>query len=185
MKKRAFIIHGFEGSPDESWFGWLKRKLEENRFTVEVPAMPRPRKPNVYEWVSRIRKVVDVPDKQCYFIGHSLGCITILRYLESLEKTERVGGAVFVAGFAENIGLKDIRGFFQKDIEWSEIRKHCKKFVAINSNNDEYVAEDSGKIFGEKLGAEVVVINNMGHFTIEDGITSLHPVLDAVLRISD
>ena len=54
-------------------------------------------------WVAEITKIVEAPDKDTYFIGHSIGCQAILRYLEKINSP--VGGALFVAGwfFLENI----------------------------------------------------------------------------------
>ncbi len=38
--KRVFIVHGWDGHPDEQWFPWLKQSLEEKGYCVEVPQMP-------------------------------------------------------------------------------------------------------------------------------------------------
>ncbi len=40
MAKRAFIIHGWGGKPDEHWLPWLAGELEKNGFDVIVPAIP-------------------------------------------------------------------------------------------------------------------------------------------------
>lgn len=52
MTKRAFIIHGWDGYPDEGWFPWLKTELEKNGFQVHVPAMPKSAEPKIEAWVS-------------------------------------------------------------------------------------------------------------------------------------
>jgi len=36
----AFIIHGTGGYPEENWFPWLKKKLEEFNYKVFVPQFP-------------------------------------------------------------------------------------------------------------------------------------------------
>lgn len=30
--KRVFIVHGWGGRPDESWFPWIQRELESKGF---------------------------------------------------------------------------------------------------------------------------------------------------------
>lgn len=72
MKKRLFIIHGWEGYPEEGWFPWLKQELEKEGFSVTVPAMPNPKKPNIESWISHLIKVVSKPDENTYFVGHSI-----------------------------------------------------------------------------------------------------------------
>jgi len=37
--KKAVLIHGWEGYPEEGWRPWLKEKLEANGFQVFVPAL--------------------------------------------------------------------------------------------------------------------------------------------------
>ena len=34
--KRVFIIHGWEGHPENAWFPWLKKELEQKRVSQEV-----------------------------------------------------------------------------------------------------------------------------------------------------
>jgi predicted alpha/beta hydrolase family esterase len=186
MAKRAFIIHGWEQSPDHGWIPWLKKELEGKGFEVFAPAMPDTNFPKMSEWVGHLAKIVRDPDKDCYFVGHSLGCITILRYLESLGETQKVGGAVLVAGFTSHLGFEELANFFPNMVDFEKIKPHCERFVAIHSDNDPWVSVHYGKeLFKEKLGAEVIVRHNMGHFSGSDGITELPDVLESVLKVSE
>lgn len=90
--KRVFVVHGWSGYPEEGWRTWLKSELEKEDFRVFVPTMPNTDNPKLNSWLKRLIKTVGTPDKNCYFVGHSLGCITILRYLETLKKNQEVGG---------------------------------------------------------------------------------------------
>lgn len=184
MEKRIFIIHGWEGYPEEGWRPWLKNKLEKREFDVYVPAMPNTKHPKLSFWLRHLKKIVGTPDKNCYFIGHSLGCVTILRYLEDLEKNQEVGGVILVAGFTSNLGYKELESFFKKPINWERIRSHCKKFVAIHSDNDPYVSLHYSKFFEEKLGAKIIIEHNIKHFSGDDGITKLPVVLNSLLEMS-
>lgn len=187
-KKRAFLIHGWEGYPEEGWRPWLKKNLEERGFEVVVPAMPDTATPTMSKWVTYLTQVVGSPDDNCYFVGHSLGCITILRYLETLKENEKVGGVVLVAGFGQDLEYEGYKGelssFFKTTVGWDEIKKHCRKFIAIHSDNDPYVPLEHADIFKKKLSAEVIIMQNMKHFSGDDGITELPIVLDSVLKLS-
>ncbi|MFH0949150.1 MAG: alpha/beta hydrolase [Candidatus Aenigmatarchaeota archaeon] len=185
MKKKAFLIHGWEGHPEHGWWPWLKNKLEKEGFSVFVPAMPDTNHPKMDAWVNHLTKIVETPNKDCYFVGHSLGCITILRYLETLKLNENIGGAVLVAGFSDDLEFKELDSFFTKSIDWKKIKAHCKKIVAIHSDNDPYVPLKHGDIFKEKLGVELIVQHNMKHFSGDDGIIELPVALESVLKISE
>jgi hypothetical protein len=49
--KRVILIHGWDGFPNNCWFPWLKKELEDKDFEVIVPAMPNPEHPKVKPWV--------------------------------------------------------------------------------------------------------------------------------------
>ncbi len=181
MQKRAFIIHGWNGRPNEAWKGWLKRELEKKGFEVFAPAMPNPANPKMREWVAHIAKIAGTVDENCFFIGHSLGCVAILRYIESLKGKQKAGCAVLVAGFSDDLGIKELHDFFTKPIDWRKIKSNCKKFVAIHSDNDPYVALKYGNIFREKLGAELIVEHNAQHFTES---AKLDSALESILGTS-
>lgn len=184
MSKRAIILHGWKGVPEGAWRPWLKKELEERWFEVTVPQMPNADNPRVDEWARHISDIVGTPNKDTYLVGHSLGCIASLRYIESLEAGQKVGGAVLVAGFSDNLGYKELDSFFKKPIEWENIKQNCKKFIAINSNNDYYVPLMHADVFKNMLGAEVIIKHDMKHFCGEDGITELPIALESVLKIS-
>lgn len=187
MKKRAFLIHGWEGYPQEGWRPWLADELLKENFQVIVPAMPNPDQPTMNVWVPHLAKTVGQPQENDYFVGHSLGCITTLRYLETLSADQKVGGAVLVAGFGHDLAYPDYKGelssFSQTPVNWQSIKKHCPKFVAIMSDDDPYVPLEHGDIFKEKLGAKVIVEHNKKHFSGDDGINILPSAKEAVLSL--
>lgn len=183
--KRAVIIHGWEGCPEEGWFPWLKKELEAKGFEVAVPAMPNPEEPTIEDWVMKLKEIVGQPDRETYLIGHSIGCQTVLRYLERLGGEVKVGGVVLVAGwvhlkpvvFTEE-GAEDIaRSWIDTPIDWEKIRLHCDRFLAVFSDDDPFVPLDDSKIFEEKLGAKIVIEKNLQHINGEAGVTELPSIL--------
>ena len=95
--KVAYIIHGWGGSSEEEIHKWLKRELQRRSFKVIAPEMPHANTPKIEEWVSHLQKIAPNPDEQTYFIGHSIGCQAILRYLEKFSDKNKIGGAVLIA----------------------------------------------------------------------------------------
>jgi predicted alpha/beta hydrolase family esterase len=165
--KKVIIIHYYEGYPNYCWYPDTKKELEDKGYEVIVPEMPETNSPKFNAWLSELQRVASEPNENLYLIGHSLGCITILRYLEGLKEDEKIGGAILVAGFTDDLGFKEIKGFFETPIDFEKIKSHCSKFIAIHSDNDQYVPLKHGDIFKEKLGAKLIVKHNMGHFSGE------------------
>ena len=182
--KRVFLIHGWEGNPEKDWFVWMKNELEQRGFNVGAPAMPDSMDPKMDAWVSHLANTVGNPNEETYFIGHSLGCITILRYLETLQENQKIGGAVLVAGFGHNLEYEgyenELLSFFQTPVDWEDMKKHCAKFVAIHSEDDPFVPIKHNNLFQEKLGARSIVEQGRGHYNDKE-----YPViLSAFLNIA-
>jgi len=192
MTKRVFIIHGWGGSPDGGWMPWLKEELEKKGFEVIAPQMPNTDYPKIDEWVGFLIKKVNEPDENTYFIGYSIGCQTILRYLEKLPKDKKISGALFVAGWfnlkpAAMEDKEDVeisKPWIETPIDYSKILEHTKNFTAIFSDNDPDVPIEDAELFKEKLGAKIIIQHNKGHFRGEDGIIELPVILEQLLKIT-
>lgn len=182
--KKVIMVHGWEGGPSHDWFPDTKKELKTRGYEVVVPEMPETNLPKLNKWLPKLRETIGKPSKNLYLIGHSAGCVTILRYLESLEGNKKIGGAVFVAGFTDDLGYKELKNFFETPIDFEKIKTHCPKFIAIHSDNDPDVSLKHGDIFKEKLNAKLIVKHNMGHFSQDDGCTRLPDVSESLLEIS-
>jgi len=179
---KIVIVHGYQGTAMGGWRPWLKAELEARGWNVSVPEMPMPDAPRVEEWVATIGKEVGDEGKDCILVGHSLGCIAILRYLEK----EKAAGAVLVAGFAEKLGedFKATNNFVEKPLDYAKVKKNCGKMAAIFSDNDPYVPVSQEKLFKERLGAATLVLHARGHFSSSEGTTKLPEALALILEIA-
>jgi hypothetical protein len=167
--KKVFIIHGYGGYPNKNWFPWLKSELEKSNISVTVLAMPNTESPQLSEWLSYLQLQVANPNENIYFVGHSLGCITILKYLESLPKNIKVGGAVLVAGFIRPIHFHELDNFFQTLLNVKKINMSVKKIIAINSDNDPHVPYQQAEEIEYRFGAELIKIHNGDHLNEKAG----------------
>jgi len=181
--KRVFIIHGWEADPDSNWFPWLKNELEKKGFAAIVPAMPNSAHPDCQEWVDHLKKIVEQVDEDTFFVGHSLGPIAILRFLETLPAGQKASEVIMVAGFSESLGIPETENFFLKSLDYEKIKKTVKKFIAINSDDDPYVPMSQGKILEKELGAELIVMHNCGHLNAGTGFFELPIVLEKILNL--
>lgn len=189
--KRVSIIHGWDGYPEEGWFPWLKVELEARGFEVHVPQLPDAGSPRIKNWVPALAKAVGTPDDQTFFVGHSMGCQTIARYLETLSGDVKVGGAVFVAGFfkrltnMEDDEVREIANEWLKTpLDFGNVFSHVRKSVAIFSNDDPYVPIENQDDFRDKLHSRIIVEQGMGHFSGSTGTVELPVALEAVLEIA-
>ena len=188
MNKRVFIVHGWDGYPEEGWFPWLKKKIAASNIEVHVPSMPDTEHPAIDVWVPFLKHLVGKPDEQTYFVGHSIGGQSILRYLETLPAGTTVGGVVMVAGWVnlKPAALEDEESlavatpWLQRPLNWAKIRQRAKQFTAIMSDDDPYVSVEDGKLFVRELGAKLVIEHQKRHLGGEDGVMVLASVAKAL-----
>lgn len=203
MKKRVFIIHGYGAKPSDNWFPWLKEKLEKKGFEVFVPQMPDTDEPTIQKWLPHFQKIVGECDENTYFVGHSLGTITILKYLESLPANQKAGGVVLVGGFSEAIGFEKLSSFTKKPLDYEKVKSSLnlrtrarginssgdgkllkKRIVAIHSTDDKTVSYKFSEIIRDKLGAKLITLRGAGHINAKSGYFKLPEALESILKIS-
>lgn len=169
--KKVFLVHGWGGSSNGDWFPWMKEELEKKNIKIKAFDMPNTEHPKIEEWVKHLQENInsDEIDEDTYFIGHSIGCQTIMRYLEKLHKHKKVGGCIFVAGFFELLGLNSkelsiAHPWMTQQIHYDRILDHCTNFLCIFSDDDPYVHLEEAEKFKERLGAKILIAKKRGHF---------------------
>lgn len=191
--KKVFIVHGWDGYPEEGWFPWLKKELETKGFEVRVPQMPDAANPRIEKWVPALAAAVGVTDEETYFVGHSMGVQTIARYLERLPENTKTGGAVFVGGYFKRLTSIEEEGeevvamahhWLDLPPDLQKVKSRLPASVAIFSDDDPYVPLDNQDDFRDKLGSKIIVLSGRGHFSGSTGTTELPEARDALLEIA-
>lgn len=168
--KRVIIVHGWGGSPESDFLSWAKEELEKKDYEVITPAMPDPNYPKIETWIPYLAEAVGIPRETDILVGHSMGCQTIMRYLETLSNDQKVDRVILVAGFVELMGLESdelaIRdAWLNTPLNLNKVKTKANTFIVILSDDDPLVPLDiNKKVFEEKLGAEIIVEHNKGHF---------------------
>lgn len=186
--KKAYIVHGWEEGPDEPMHVWIKEKFEKRGYDVSVLEMPNPSEPTIGEWVEKLREEVNNPDEETIFIGHSIGCQTILRYLETLDS--KVGRVFLIApwthvieGVLEEEGEEVVefaRPWIETPIDWGKVKSIAKDFVCFFSDDDFYVPLSEVEVFENNLDAKILILENRKHFDRRSGINDLPEILDFI-----
>ena len=162
MKKRVLIIHGWESNSSEHWFLEEKERLEKLDYEVVVPDMPNTLHPKKEEWVQVIKDFN--PNDNSILIGHSLGGVAILRYLE--ETNNKVGKCIFITTPINKLGsgYEGIENFLETDFNWEKIKQSSEKTAVFNQTEDPAVPLQHGKDLAGYINAELVVVKGNDHF---------------------
>ncbi len=169
--KRVILVHRWSGSSSDDWRPWLKKELEKRDYKVLVPEMPDTDVPVIEKWVRHLSEVVGTPDSDTYFIGHSIGCQTILRYLETIDTP--IGGAIFVAGWFNLENLEDAetkviaKPWIETPMDIEKIKRVLPKSVLIISEDDPYGAFEENKQKFSEIMTQGIVLPHAGHIYVE------------------
>ncbi|HGV3500687.1 TPA: RBBP9/YdeN family alpha/beta hydrolase [Providencia stuartii] len=179
INQKFVIIHGYTASPEKNWFPWLKSQLEALGAQVDVPDMPDSLSPDPVKWQQRLQQLPFDIDKESVLIGHSLGCVTALRFLQN--KNQAVKGYVLVSGFdEEQRTLPELRSHTLSPLGYATLTDLADKRISIISTNDEIVSPSSSKVLAEALKTQVILEENAGHFLDREGYTTFPTLLEAI-----
>lgn len=188
--KKVFIIHGFEGTPNGGWKSWLMRELDRLDVYACALPMPTPKEPKCDEWVEEISRNIPEVNKDIFLIGHSLGCVAILNYLETLNTDKKLGGIFLVAGPSEKLEIENpnsvirkIDNFFNQPFLFEKIKNTAEHFVIIHGDNDENVPLWHAEKIAKKLDGELVVVKNGGHLSGWNGFNELPELLESFKKM--
>jgi predicted alpha/beta hydrolase family esterase len=185
--KRVFIVHGWGDRPSDHWIPWLKQQLERKGISVVAPAMPNTDAPVIGLWVSHLNGEVGEVDPDTYYVGHSIGCQTILRHLEQLPAGGVVRGAAFVAPWfhlanqnADEAAIA--RSWIDTPIDFDRVAQHLPELTAFFSTDDIWVPPDNQALFEQRLAARTHLLEGRKHFGVESGMTTFPELLAATLE---
>lgn len=181
--KKVYLVHCWSGSIQDGWYPWIKKHLENNNIEVVMENMPNTDEPSINEWVSKLENLVPKLDEETFFIGHSIGCQAIMRYIETKNVT-KIGGILFVAPWLDLLPLALEDGADEVADEWihtpidfEKISKFTNNITAIFSTDDYFVSIVQEKEFKNKLNAKTILVQEKGHISGEDGIKELPEAL--------
>lgn len=184
--KRAFLIHGWNGNPSHGFFPWLKAELETRGYAVEAPLMPNPSAPAFEAWVPFLESLVGTPDAETIVVGHSMGGLAALRFLERLPEGSTIGKVILVAPVVNEIENMDLteelvaRPWLDRPFNDARLRRFGDKIVGIFSDDDPYILLTGEEIVRNRFGAKTIVEHAKGHFSGDDGTADVPTILEFI-----
>ncbi len=187
--RRIIIVHRWDGNAESDWYPWLRLELEKLGFEVIIPTMPDTSVPVIENWVHALAEAVGTSHEKTYLIGHSIGCQTILRFLDRFELRGNIGGAIFVAGWfgLDNLESPEVatiaEPWLKTPIDLAKVRDALTRSSLLISDNDPYGCFELNKQKFAALNSEIITLPGAGHFTKDEGYTKCQPILDELIKI--
>jgi predicted alpha/beta hydrolase family esterase len=176
--KNYFIVHGTYGNSSENWFPWLEKELRKANFDVYNLDYPTPENQNYSSWKNILDKIKNKINKESIFIGHSLGCIFIARYI--IENQINIDKCIFVSGFNNYFKIEafdklNISFFIERA---NQLKNYTNERITIYSKDDPYISFTESKRFSKEISAtKQIAFTNAGHFNEKAGYTKFEEIL--------
>ena len=186
----ALIVHGWGVATARlapEWMHWLRRELENRGMRVILPSMPNAFVPDLAEWLGTIReslsKLAVVPNENFHIVGHSMGGVTAMKYVENLPGGSKIGSLTVVASPIDNkIWKPTFDSFYVTPLHLNAISAKGGKITLIYSKEDDKAPIDDGRRLANQLrGSTLIEESGKRHFGIADWVLENRHALDAVL----
>ncbi|KXV62641.1 hypothetical protein AD949_10865 [Acetobacter orleanensis] len=182
--RQYVIVHGYRATPEAHWFPWLKAQLEQTGAKVHVPALPSSQAPDPQIWAETLNTVLPHLTPQTVLIGHSLGCITLLRHLLSRPVGETLGGYVLISGFDQPLeALPHLNGFTDCPLDYDALRRLSAFRASVFSDNDLVVAPQCSRSLAASLQTTTLEVPGGGHFLGREGFEQFPALLDLLQQV--
>ena len=174
-KRKALIIHGFEGSAKWNRLPRLTKKLEEQNIEVINETLPNPAHPDFEESMKFLKPHFDKLDESSLLIGHSLWGKFALKLLEQSKK--QVGTTILVAPTTnmekdwealkkdterEWSDIDSLKAMYEIPLDLKKINTNCTNKILLLSKDDPYISIDTWKSLDNKRTE--IILENKGHF---------------------
>lgn len=183
MKKiNIYIIHGYLASSESNWFPYLKNKLENDVVKVTVFNMPNSKNPKLLEWVNHIKNNITNFDENSILIGHSLGCVAILNYLNN-SKPAKFKGLYLIAGFVEKTPIPELLEFVEPLLNYNKIIELTNNRMVIAAKDDDIIHYKYSQFLAEKIDANFTLLNEGKHFIERDNFTKFPLLVKEIKKL--
>ncbi|AUA16999.1 hypothetical protein GTZ89_10710 [Streptomyces sp. SID8382] len=164
------VSHAYNSNEHSVWYPYLRNQLQPLGHAVDIPNLPDAHAPELEQWQTAFaERALAAPAEETVLVGHSIGAVNVLRFLEKYD-ADRGGafaGVVLVAAPAHEVGYEVLAEFFGKPFNWDAIRRSAQRFHVLAAADDPVLIPDP---FGHvaslvtNLGATATITPAGGHF---------------------
>jgi len=172
-RMRVILIHGFRASPQMNFHPWLAGELRKKGYEVVTPVLPLA-EGDAFDLgviMEKMKEQVGYLKSDDILLGHSLGALIALRYLESIEMTQ-TPRAMILVGAPWKVSRPELRQLFMADLDADVLMWKAREFVVIHSKDDTLVPFEHGARLAEALKARLRETTGDDHYIGEQ-----YPVL--------
>jgi len=162
---RVILVHGFNSSPDQNFHPWLAQQLRDRGFQVVVPTLSlrSDAEFKLSDVIEEMKKQIGAVKSDDIYLGHSLGALVMLNFLEAVEMTETPRAAILV-GAPWKVAKPELRQLFLADLDADVVIWKTREFFVVHSKDDKLVPFEHGQKLSAYLKAKLIETETDGHY---------------------
>nr|WP_165874451.1 alpha/beta hydrolase [Pectinatus cerevisiiphilus] len=136
------------------------------------------------EWIGKLSESIDKLGQNIFFIAHSLGCIALLGYLETLKELPKIGGIILVSGFNKKLeNIPELNNFIHTGINYKKIISAVSLRAVVTAIDDKIVPTEFSKELADNLEAKFFQLSTGGHFLDSDGFSKFPKIHEIITNM--
>ncbi|WP_420553077.1 RBBP9/YdeN family alpha/beta hydrolase [Tenacibaculum aiptasiae] len=183
-KTKIYLIHGYTASKNSNWFPSFKKELQNENIDVIILEMPNSKNPQFEEWINHMEETITGDNENTIYIGHSLGCVAVLNYL-NINKKNAVKGLFLISGFVDETPIPELEQFIQPKLDYEYITNLTENRIAISAKNDDIIPYEYSKRMANKLNAKFILLDKGKHFIDRDNFLDFPFLVNEVKKLVD
>ncbi len=161
----------------------MKTEIEKSGHRVIIPHFPHTDAPNLDEWLKHMEKYDESIDEQTIFVGHSLGGLFALRFLE--KRTTPIRATFLVACVTSPSDGLDfaplMTTFTTPPFDFATIKKNGGSMHMLHGDNDPYISVNHAEQMATNIKATLELIKGGAHLNISAGFAQFPLLRDKIL----
>lgn len=164
--KRALVLHGYKGNPYVNWYPWLAWKLRRRGYKTWVPWLPKASQPDGRIWTQELLSRKDWDFNDNLIIAHSAGTVEILNLLSILSEDQKPKTVVLISSLIVKPIQPALKNLTLGPFDFEALKKKTHGFIFIHAIDDPSCPVSDSEFYAKKLGGELIVLPNGGHFNV-------------------
>ncbi|MDD3119913.1 MAG: class I tRNA ligase family protein [Candidatus Gracilibacteria bacterium] len=194
-KLKVLILHGLGDTNQNNWHPWLKKELEKYGVEVFAPNLINPLEPILEDHLKQLEEYKDRIDENTIIIGHSLGCVTVLHFVDkfNLKPAKIINispsfnkmNLEFSALSSEKIqkAKEPLKIYTNISIDYAKVTKNVGEIITYISEDDPFMDFKKVKEYYTSNFKNVSFreFKDKGHFNYKSGMLEIPLILDDIL----
>jgi uncharacterized protein len=177
---RVILVHGYNASPEENFYPWLSKELRDKGFEVIVPRLSliKGEELDLPRVIEEMEQQVGLLTNNDIVLGHSLGGLIILQYLEAVEMEGAPHSVILVAS-PWKVKSWEMRRLFIDELDADVLMWKSRDYIVVHSKDDSLVPFDHAEKLAKVLKAKLIATEGDDHYMKEEYPVFLDTVIES------